>query len=327
MSNIQKTNMITLNEFEKNKLAGFVYPAFGRHLEALQSFEDALMIKEDGQIYFQMALSYADLKEYKKAQECTLKAIKNDYDAYNLFAAITVGNLANIDLAVKVLLEGAEKENSSACLALANLYTVNYLNPDMEDPLEAIRYLEMAYEYAKPSKKGLCAFQVYNGYSMLLRSYPFLENTFCTMPMKYLNIFNEYGGSFGACEHINVTLFQEASKVNDHSIVETLFNRFNGDAELLFALMLLEEEYRETGKQSNVISDLPLLLIKDAAKTSKNSAALLLNAISTQGSKKMLSRIFAKASDYEACIPACFKKGFDAFIKYYEELLIESNEA
>lgn len=56
-----------------------------------------------------MAWCYCNLREYKKGQEYVLRAIENGYDAYRLYKDITVGNLAKVYDAVKVLKEGVEK--------------------------------------------------------------------------------------------------------------------------------------------------------------------------------------------------------------------------
>ena len=50
--------MIKLTDFDKNKLFGFVYAANERYLESQMSFNDALKLKEDGQIYFQKAYNH-----------------------------------------------------------------------------------------------------------------------------------------------------------------------------------------------------------------------------------------------------------------------------
>ena len=77
--------MIKLDDFDKNKLYGFIYSINERYLESLNSFKDALKIKQDGQIYYQMAYVHIYLREYQEAQECSMKAIELDFDAYELF--------------------------------------------------------------------------------------------------------------------------------------------------------------------------------------------------------------------------------------------------
>ena len=49
--------MIKLTDFDKLKLSGFIYADAERYLESQLSFKDALRIKDDGQIYYQMALN------------------------------------------------------------------------------------------------------------------------------------------------------------------------------------------------------------------------------------------------------------------------------
>ena len=105
--------MITLTQFDKYKLEGFVYLSREMYNDSLESFEKALKIKEDGHIYFQMAYDYVYLKDYKKAQECALKAINNGYDAYQLYDKIAVGNLQDIYTSIKVLKEGFKAEEGA----------------------------------------------------------------------------------------------------------------------------------------------------------------------------------------------------------------------
>lgn len=85
--------MITLTQFDKLKLEGFVFSSHELYEDSLESFNKALEIKEDPQIYYQMAYCYCYLRDYKKAQEYALKAIDKGYDAYSLFAQIVVDSM------------------------------------------------------------------------------------------------------------------------------------------------------------------------------------------------------------------------------------------
>ncbi len=318
--------MIKLTDFDKMKLSGFIYADAERYLESQLSFKDALKIKDDGQIYYQMALNHCYLREYKEAQACALKAIELGYDdSYELYSRITVGNLADMDSAIRVLRDGAEKKKASACFALAWLHYDNNLCPDLKDHNSCIECLELAYKYAEPNKKGIFAFKISRLYGSLLRLYPFLKEQYGNKPAEYISIFNEYGGAFASAKHINIVMFDSLSNNEDHAMVDMLFERFDNDAKLLFAFMLLEEEYKDNG-QSNVIKGLPYLLIKEASK-SNNSAAKLLYAYAANLRKNDLLRLYDKAIDYVSFVPKYFKDGFDAFLKCYEEAMIEPNIA
>ena len=318
--------MIKLTDFDKNKLFGFVYAANERYLESQMSFNDALKLKEDGQIYFQKAYNHIYLREYNEAQACAMKAIELGFDAYELYAKITVGNLADIDKAMSVLLDGASKQKASACFGLAYQHYDNNLNPDLRDPYKCMQYLELAYQYAKPHEKGLYAFRISNMYSGLLRFYPFLKDQIGNKPTEYLTIFNQYGGSFAPVDHINIMMFNEMVKNDDHSIVDLLFERFDDDAKLLFAFMLLEEEYKANG-QSNVVQGLPYMLIEEANKMGKNPAAKLLYAYITPSSQRDLLGLYHQIKDYGLFVPNYYKDGFDAFMKCYEESMTDPNVA
>lgn len=318
--------MITLNEFEKLKLQGYIYSSQERYLESLQDFEKALKIKNDGQIYFQMAYVHVYLKNYREAQKCAQKAIENGYDAYELYTQITVGNLANMDQAVDYLSKGVDNKQASACFALSHLHFDNNLIPDMRNPLKCSEYLKMAYEYADETKKGLFAYKISDSYSRLAFFYPSLKDQFNRESLKYLKIFNDYGGSLAPTNNINTMLFNAAWINNDNTIFQSLFERFDGDSKIIFALMLLEEDYNRNGFVEE-LSDIPLFLIEDAAKKNNNSAAILMYAYSKINNPKRLRNIYLKAKDYSLTIPKCYKDSFIKFINCYETLMDEPNEA
>ena len=317
--------MFALSEFNKLKLQGYIYSINERYSESLYCFNDALNIKEDGQIYCQMAYCYAYIKDYKEAQKCALKAIEIGFDAYELYAKITVGNLADMDNAVKVLNEGVKNRKASACFTLAYYHYDNNLIPDMRDPFKCCEYLELAYKCAEPYERAEYSYRIANLYKILLHTYPYLEKTIKNKPFEFMKIFNQYGGALYPSERINIYMFNEASRAGDESIFDILFNRFDGDSELIFALMLLDEKYRE--KNENKIDDIALLLIKDSATKYKNPAASLLYTYSSSSSKRVLKSVYKKAGDYSLYVPNDFKEVFSEYVKCYEELLVEKNQA
>ena len=74
-----------------------------------------------------------------------------------------------------------------------------------------------------------------------------MENYSFLRRLYYLKIFNSYGGLSTYQKGLNVELFDAANKNDDYSVVQTLFDRFDGDAFFIFALLLLYEEYEKTG--------------------------------------------------------------------------------
>ena len=128
--------MIELTNFDLHKLFGYIYSVNDKYEESLEEFVQALSVKEDGQIYYQMAYCYVYLREYKLAYKYALKAIESGYDAYNLYYQVTWGNLRDYGAATKVLKEGIEKKISSACLLMS----------DYVDLFERERLLNMAFE-------------------------------------------------------------------------------------------------------------------------------------------------------------------------------------
>lgn len=245
--------MLYLSDFDKKKVLGLVY-LFGTDKEtseeeiAINCFNDALKIKEDKSLYYFIALALCRLRRYKEAQEYALKSIEKGYDAYNLYVKITVGNLAKVYQAVKVLEEGIKKQSYSACLELANLHIFNNLEPDMVDYLKASKYLNLAFEYAPNNKKGQVAYILSQSYKSLNNLFPpykeyFKDNT----EFHYLKIFNEYGGALYPNNGLNVRLFNAAYESDYEDVINCLYERFNGDSYAIFSLLFLQEEYEKTG--------------------------------------------------------------------------------
>lgn len=316
--------MIELTDFDLHKLYGYIYSICDKYDESLMEFNEALKIQEDGQIFFQMAYCFAYLREYKTAQEYSLKAINAGYDAYGLYSQITIGNLADVSSAIKVLKEGVDKKYASACLAMADLHLDNNLEPDMLNPLECSRYLEMAFEYAKPSEKGTVAYVLSRKYKFLKGRFPYYKKD---KSLYYLKIFNEYGSSFSPARFMNITLFNEGVENNDHGVVGLLFDRFNADSQVIFLLMLLEKHYKETGNTNVETGSIIYQLIMHLAKKEKNQVGKLLLSYIDNQSSEVMQNVFNKNRNSNYCIPNYYKESFDLFIDAYIDVMTENAQA
>jgi tetratricopeptide (TPR) repeat protein len=245
--------MFYLSDFDKKKIEGLVYlndsdGETANEQGVIDCFKEALNIKDDPSLYSYISLALCRMREYKEAQDYAIKAIEKGYDAYGLYSKITVGNLANVNQAVKVLKSGVEKRNPSACLEMAKLHIDNNLEPDMVDYFEASKYLDLAFEYSSVEKRGLIAYTISRWYGILNRMHPYFKSTKKEdMELYYLKIFNEYGGAFVSSEGTNIELFNVYDANDDYGIIDVLYKRFDGDAYAIFALLLLQEEYEKTG--------------------------------------------------------------------------------
>lgn len=241
--------MFYLSEFDKKKVEGLVYLNHGEDEDdkrAIDCFDEAIAIKDDPAIFSHYALALCYLREYEKAQEYALKAIKGGYDAYQLYCEITVGNLQKVNQAVEVLKNGVDNHKPSACLEMARLHLINTSEPDMLDPFEASKYLELAFEYTPVSRKGLIANTISRFYRLLNRQYPyFVKFKKEDMELHYLKIFTDYGGVLSPAKGANIELFNAANRNDDYSVIDTLYNRFDGESYLIFGLLMLEEEYEK----------------------------------------------------------------------------------
>lgn len=319
--------MIALNQFDKLKLEGFVFSSHELYEDSLESFNKALEIKEDPQIYYQMAYCYCYLRDYKKAQEYALKAIDKGYDAYSLFAQITVGNLAKVNEAVKVLNEGVEKHFSSACLALANLHIDNNLEPDMREPFEAAKYLELAYEYSKPEERIQILYSIYKQYRVLYGFYPYCATYFKEdRALKYLKEYNKYGGHPSPLSFFNVSLFNELDKKDDHEIVQLLFDRFNGDSKLIFGLLLLEEELKEKGEIHATHDSFAFLTMLEGVLKDNNGACCLMMALCfasdlnpDDDDEKIARGLLNDSKKHHVCIPERFREMVKHLLDHFQE--------
>ena len=240
--------MIVLTEFDKRKLEGRVNLSHGENENAIKWFDRALELKEDPEIYFYKAYACCYLRDYEAAREYALMSIRGGYDAYALYSKISVGNLRDVSGNVSELKKGIEKHYPSACLEMARLHIDNVSEPDMLDPYEASNYLELAYQYTPAEKRGLFAYSLSRWYRTLYNTFPyFIDFKSENSELYYLKVFNESGGTLYGPRSINVELFDAFNKNDDYSIVQSLFNRFDGDAFFIFALLLLHEEYASTG--------------------------------------------------------------------------------
>ena len=275
--------MFYLSEFDKKKVEGLIYlngtDDSCNEKGAIECFKEALEIKEDPSLYAHISLALCRMREYCDGQEYALKAIEKGYDAYGLYSKITIGNLANVNQAVKILKEGIEKKEPSACLELAKLHIDNNLEPDMIDYFEASKYLDIAYEYTPVPKKGLIAYTISRWYRLLNNKFPHYKNPRNEdMELHYLKIFNEYGGVLVPAKGTNLELFNAADKNNDYSIVDVLYNRFDGDAYTIFALLFLQEEFDKTGT-INLDHNKGLLVAVAGAMRTGNGACSVLSSL------------------------------------------------
>lgn len=326
-SKLEEIKMVQLDQFQKYKLEGFIYSVHELYQDSIDSFEKALEIKTDGQIYYQISYCYCYLKDYKKAQEYALKAINEGYDAYILFKDITVGNLAKVNDAVKVLNGGVEKGFASACLALANLHIDNNLEPDMKDPFKASKYLELAFEYAKPEEKAQVVYSVYSNYKVLFGMNPYFSKFAKEDKIsKYLKEFNKLGGFPQTPSFFNVSLFDELDKRDDKEVFDLLFKRFDGDAKLIFGLLLLEDEMRDSGKVSADHDSFAFLNILEGVMKDNNGACMLLMALcfgsdldGAEKDEKIVKSLFADARKSHVCIPSRFRDLVNGLIDHFDE--------
>ena len=307
--------MIELTNFDLHKLYGFILSRCEKYEESLEEFNQALNIQQDGQIYYQMAYCYVYLREYKLAQKYALVAIETEYDAYSLYQQITWGNLRDYGAVVKVLKEGVKKKSSSACM----LYS------DYVEFFEKEKYLEMAFEYAKPSDRGLVAFNLSQKYKMLEVQFPNMVKD--KKSLHYMKIYNEYGLSLLTANHLNITLFDEYEENNDHDVIQMLFNRFDADAELIFLLMLLEKQFKETGDTNIDETSVIYYLINYLATKEKNQVCKLLKAYIDSEEHDAMQKMFNLSRSGNYSIPKCYKQPFDLFLDVYIDVMTEKATA
>lgn len=276
--------MFYLSDFDKKKVEGLILlkgndNQSSNEQGAINCFKEALNIKDDPSLYAYIAFALCRLREYKEGQEYALKAIEKGFDAYGLFTNITVGNLAKVNDAVKVLMTGVEKHNASACLELARLHIDNNLEPDMVDYGEASKYLDLAFEYTPVPKRGLIAYRISHLYKNLNNKFPSLATSRGEdMELHYLKIFNDYGGVLNSVRGTNIELFNSADKNDDYSVIDILYDRFDGDAYLIFGLLFLQEEYEKTGTLK-IKPNIGFLSIVAGAMRTTNGACSALAAL------------------------------------------------
>lgn len=229
--------MIRLTDFDLHKLYGLIYYYdCEKYKEAIEELELALSMKMDPQIYYVLAECYYRLREYKKARDYALDAIELGYDAYLLFEHISWDNLSDYGETIKVLEKGMKKHRSSAYLIYAKYAEYH------ERPM----YYDSAFEYAKDSKKGLVAYEIYKGYKELVENEYYFDND---KTLYYLKLFIEYGAPNKMLTGISSKLFDEYELHFDHDVISLLFDRcsYDYEAKIVFLLMLLEKQYIEEG--------------------------------------------------------------------------------
>ena len=318
--------MIKLTEFDKYKAKGFIYETNNKYKDAIACFNKALKIKEDGQIYYVLSLCYCHKKDYKTGQEYALKAIQAGYDAYELYNRITVGNLAKVHDSVKVLEEGVKKQFPSACIALADLHLNNNLEPDMVDPLKAAEYLELAYEYAKPEERSDIAIALYERYKNIYKISSYYQSVFKeNRELKYLKIVDSLGGRVVPPAHFNYIMFDILEEHEDYDVIQSLFNRFDDDAKLIFGLFLLEEEYERFGTIVVDNTSIPFLAFYKGSKNNNGACYMMLalayssDFIGVRDNKRFASRLMNASKKYGVYIPKHFKPLVAELFTHYDD--------
>ena len=244
----RRDQMLFLTEADKRKLEGRVNLSHGENETAIKWFNRSLELETDPEIYFYLAYAYCYLREYRKARDYALLAIEGGYDAYALYTKISVGNLQDVYGAIKILKKGVEKRYFSACIEMAKLHVENTVLPDMIDPYEASNYLEKAYQCAPIEKRGTVAYMISKWYRILYSKFPdYFDFKSEVSELYFLNICYEYGAPLYYPKEFNIELFDVANKNDDYGVIQMLFDKFDGDAMFIFALLLLYEEYSTTG--------------------------------------------------------------------------------
>lgn len=313
--------MIKLTDFDKHKLAGLVYSEAGDQFyrKALEEFNAALKIKEDGNVYSEMALLFCHLRDYKTAQEYSFKAIELGEEDYNTYKEITYGNLADVSQTYKVLEKGIQNKKSLACYEMGCLHLFNTLDPDMVNPYKAMEYFDLCYEYTDEKQKGIVAYLIYKQYKIINKQYPYLKTKNSYLYMKKAI---EYSSRLAALPGDFVRLFNEANKIDEQDIISVLFNcYYQEEAKMLFAFLLLEEGYECVNRNVVEPNSVPYLLIKMAAKKGANQPALLMHLYLTNTLREKYVKLFPYFKDAEAYVPDRFQKGFKVFIRNVEMML------
>ena len=264
--------MVKLNDFYKNKVIGKVYLLQEDSTNALLYLNRALQIKEDPEVLEKIGMAYYYDREYKMAQEYFLKAIDCGDDCYALFKKVTVDNLRDMDKAVSVLKDGVTKHSAYACILLGDLHIENIINPDMVNYDEAERYLNLAYEYVQPDRKAEIAFILAQRCARLLRLTK--NEKFASQKYFYLKECYKYNSSVQQDREILNYLFEAADACNDESVFEILSSELDGSAMLLFALLLLEEEY-EQDKNISIQKSMGMFIAKQGANQHNGGCAVL----------------------------------------------------
>ncbi len=271
--------MIILTEYDKKMIDALIHLLHYEYEKSIDKFNDALKLKSSPLVYYNLAQAYIGLRKYNEAQKYALLAIENGYDAYALYAKITIGNLQKVNDAVKVLENGIKKQNPSACFETARLHIDNNLEPDMNDPYEASKYLDLAFHYTPVEKRGTMAYSISKMYKTIYNMYPyFIDFKDENSELHYYKIFLDYGGLLFPNEFANIEAFDIADANDDNTILDYLYENFNGDAMFIFSLMLLEEEYKTTGT-IEIKDNLGLLTACEGASKFKHSGCSAICAL------------------------------------------------
>lgn len=201
----------------------------------------------------------------------------------------------------------------------------------MKDPFEASKYLELAYEYAKAEERSQVAYSVYMNYKVLIGMNPYCSKIFKEdNVLKYLREFNKFGGFPRTPEFFNVSLFEEFDKKENDEVFDLLLERFDGDAKLIFGLLLLEEEIKNNGKISANHDSFAFLNILEGVIKNNNGACMLLMALcfgsdleGAEDDEKIVKSLFVDARKSHVCVPTRFKglvcELLDHFNEKYEK--------
>lgn len=239
--------MFVLTDFEKAKLKGILHLNKGEDLKAIDCFNAALAIKEEGFLYYQIARAYFYQRKYEKALEYAYTAVDKGYDCIQLIYSLLTANLNRPDLAIQYMNEGIKKQIPSAYLYKVSLFLRGDISEYDMGRKEIDELLKTAYELTPYEKKGKIAYDIASYYKNLYNSYEYLFSEFPSPEFEYLKIFDNYGGNSLPTAHQNYILFDAAVRSNDRSIIDVLFDRWDSDTNFIFSLLLLHEEIEKTG--------------------------------------------------------------------------------
>ena len=248
--------MIKLNEYHKYFLSGYVYEKLEEYEKSISYFEKAYVIKNNPMILSQIAFDYCYLKDYSKAREYAIRAVEEGYDGYRSLVTIPTDNDEQREQIMTIVQKGVEKRMASAMLA----YTC------FVDEYQRKGYLDMAVQYAKPEEKTSILFAVFRQYHLLP------EFNIPSVKKQYWEYIKEYKalGCLFRDEYENISIFDDATYINEPEVLDILRKDFDNSALLIFSLMLLQEEFDQGYACVNMDKDCLLFDCLRAGKIAKS---------------------------------------------------------